>query len=320
MLSPAKINLGLQIHHRRPGDGYHYLSSIFLPIDFGDQLRIEPIVSGNEQASSAGPAQPGTPDRLTSSNHLPDAIRADFESVSERAANGSESWQSNLIWQALFRTKELGRAPVHVHLDKYIPTGGGLGGGSSNAGTLLAWLQAQYGLAPASIAEIALELGADVPFFLQTEPALLHGIGDIMEPIAIGPGLGVLCFPLVGVHTGKAYTLLKRTLQPTPPPRILSGLRTAVSTALAQSDWKAVRDLKNDFEEPVFAMHSALRTVKQAFFDHGAAFASLSGSGSSLYGLVSTAAEQQRLLERMQRQFADYRFQAFRFAGSVSTG
>lgn len=314
MLSPAKINLGLQIHHRRQSDGYHFLSSIFIPIDFGDRLTIEPLAS---EDSSGPQASAATADRLSSTNHLPDAIRADFEAVSERAAN---NWQANLIWQALARTRSLRSEALHVHVDKHIPTGGGLGGGSSNAGTLLAWLQQRYGLDPQAVRTLALELGADVPFFLEEQPALLHGIGDIMEPVELGPGLGVLCFPLLGVHTGKAYALLKRTLQSAPPPRILSGLRTATLTALAKSNWKLVRDLKNDFEAPVFAMHPALQTVKEAFLNHGAAFASLSGSGSSLYGLVSTESEQQRLMERMQRQFAEFRFQAFRFAGNVSTG
>ncbi|MCR9141083.1 MAG: hypothetical protein NXI24_02440 [bacterium] len=328
MLCPAKINLGLQVHHRRAADGYHFISSIFLPIDFGDTLTITEV-----------PGSPAESDRLTTDNELPDAIRADFELVSERsgseadAPGGSSDSQrqnsggapasaseANLVWRALAETQDLRDTALHAHLIKRVPTGGGLGGGSSDAGTLLAWIRDRFDRSNDELLPIASKLGADVPFFLHGKPALLHGTGDIIEEIQVGAGLGVLCFPMLKIDTGIAYSQLKRTLQPAPPPRILSGLRTDTRAALARSDWNAVRDdLNNDFEAPAFAMHTSLGSVKKAFFDHGARFASLSGSGSSLYGLVSDKTEQQRVLERMQKQFSDFRFQPFQFAGSAST-
>ncbi len=316
MLCPAKINLGLQVHHRRAADGYHFLSSIFLPIDFGDTLTVE------ETADS-----PDRGDRLTTENELPPEIRGDFESVSERATtpeggstdDASSQLEQNLVWRALLATRELRDRGLHVHLKKRVPTGGGLGGGSSDAGTLLAWIGQRFGLDQASLLPVATALGADVPFFLYGRPALLHGTGDIIEEIAVGPGLGVLCFPLLKMDTGIAYSHLKRTLQPAPPPRILSGLRANTRAALAMSDWDAVRDLKNDFEAPAFAMHASLKAVKDSFFEYGARFASLSGSGSSLYGLVPDRQEQQRVLARMRERFSDYRFQPFQFAGNVPT-
>ena len=303
MLCPAKINLGLTVHHRRPADGYHYISSIFIPIDFGDELNVAVAAS----ASAA--------DRFTTANELPPEIRADFEAVSERAA--ATAGQSNLVWRALAATRHLRDTALDVHLIKRVPTGGGLGGGSSDAGTLLAWIRDHYGISNDTLAPIAAGVGSDVPFFLYGRPALIHGTGDIIEPIPIGAGYGVLCFPMLKIETGIAYSYLKRTLQPAPPPRILSGLHTGLRNSLAQSDWSAVRSLENDFEAPVFAMFPSLGQVKQAFFEHGASFASLSGSGSSLYGLVASDREQQRVLERMRSQFKDFRFQAFRFGGSM---
>ncbi|MEQ9362798.1 MAG: hypothetical protein RIF32_01065 [Leptospirales bacterium] len=314
------------MHHRRPADGYHYISSIFLPIDFGDTLTVTEV-----------PGSPAESDRLTTGNELPDAIRADFEAVSERAQPGQHQSNEiagdrspptkgrtspgggagNLVWQALEATRHLRATALHAHLIKRVPTGGGLGGGSSDAGTLLAWIRDRFGLPQADLLPLAAKLGADVPFFLHGEAALIHGTGDIIEDISVGRGFGVLCFPMLKINTGIAYSHLKRTLQPAPPPRILSGLRTDTRAALAKSDWNAVRDLENDFEAPVFAMHASLESVKQAFFDHGASFASLSGSGSSLYGLVADQKEQRRVLERMQKQFSDFRFEPFQFDGKL---
>lgn len=313
-LCPAKINLGLQVHHRRPADGYHYISSIFIPIDFGDTITIREV-----------PGLPADADQFTTVNELPPEIRADFEAVSERSPATADSGigsnnpatETNLVWRALKGTEVARDGALHVHLIKRVPTGGGLGGGSSDAGTLLAWIQKRWQLPTETLLPVAASLGADVPFFLHGQPALLHGTGDIMEPLHVGAGFGVLCFPLLKMDTGIAYSYLKRTLQSAPPPRILSGLRANTRAALTMSDWNSVRGLENDFEEPVFAMHASLGSVKQAFFDHGASYASLSGSGSSLYGLVADLTEQQRVLERMQKQFLSFRFQPFQFSGNA---
>ena len=303
MLCPAKINLGLQVHHRRAADGYHYLSSIFIPIDFGDDLHITPA-----------PLAPG--DRLETVNELPPEIRADFELVAERT--GADALSGNLVWRALAATRELRPEALAVRLVKRVPTGGGLGGGSSDAGTLLAFVQRQYALDAKRIFEIAGSLGADVPFFLRGGAALCHGTGDIMESIELGPGYGVLCFPMIKMDTGSAYSYLKRSLQSAPPPRTLSGLCGDVRAALAASRWDAVGALRNDFEEPAFAQHAILRQVKEAFFECGALFASLSGSGSSLYGMVAGESEQRELQEQMQARFPKFRFQAFRFNATGS--
>lgn len=303
MLCPAKINLGLEVHHRRPSDGYHYLSSIFVPVDFGDEMTITPSPDGD--------------DHLTTINELPEAVRSDFDAVSERA--DGEALRKNLVWKALASTRPY-RDPLAVKLIKRVPTGGGLGGGSSDAGMVLSHVRDHFGLAGAEAHRIALTLGADVPFFLVRRPALVTGIGDIIEAIDVGPMFGVLCFPMLKIDTPAAYSVLKRTLQGSAPPKTLSGLSGGVRRALEASDWRAVRVLENDFEDPVFAMHGSLLEVKEKFLEHGALFASLTGSGSSLYGLVDSPERRADLRSAMQRAFPVFEFREFSEYASPTAG
>lgn len=292
--SPAKINLGLNIHHRRPADGYHFISSIFIPISFGDTLIIEEIDQ----------------DSLVSQIFLPDSMAADYAAVSESA-----DFKSNLIWQTLGATRRL--RPVHtglkVTLHKYIPTGGGLGGGSSNAGRLLALIHKRYHLNVARIESIALTLGADVPFFLESRPALVTGIGEERLPIQIGKGYGILCFSGIKIETGVAYERLKRALQEALPPKTLRGLDVQTLDALQKADWANIGGLENDFEGPVFDMHPELAAIKAAFYDMGAAFALMSGSGATVYALLASSTEQDAVLALMQAAFPEYHFWPFYF-------
>lgn len=270
MLAPAKINLGLQVHHRRKPDGYHYLSSIFVPIDFGDGIEIEPA----EQ------------DQLETENHLSGPAAASFEQVSERG-----DLQSNLVWRVLDWTRPARRTAVRVRLIKRVPTGAGLGGGSSDAGTLLRLL-AESGLwndSAAELANLALRAGADVPFFLHPEPALVTGIGERRRPVQLGTAFGLLALSDLQIATAMAYSALKRDLQGDPPPETLSGFSKSVEQALGRSDWKAARILVNDFEEPVFKMHPILARVKEHFYRNGADYAALSGSGAVVYALFANS-------------------------------
>ncbi|MCB1307390.1 MAG: 4-(cytidine 5'-diphospho)-2-C-methyl-D-erythritol kinase [Leptospiraceae bacterium] len=293
--SPAKINLGLQVHHRRAADGYHFLTSIFVPISFHDTLTITP-----------GPAS-GT-DRFTSTNHLIGDQFDQFEAVSER---GDPS--RNLIWRALEFTRPLRQAGLHVHLEKRIPAGGGLGGGSSNAGVLLRYIGQTVGVPTQTLQTLAVRLGADVPFFLTGRPALVYGIGELQEDISIGPGYGVLCIPPQSIITAVAYSHMKRTLQGAPPPKSLSGLTAGVRAALTHSEWKQIGAIRNDFEGPVFEMFPFLGELKSAFYECGADYASLSGSGSTMYALVKDEEKQKLFLEQVQRRFSELPFRTFRF-------
>ena len=167
---------------------------------------------------------------------------------------------------------------------------------------------------PASeVAALALQLGADVPFFLEQKPALMTGIGEERTPIAIGRGAGVLCVSGIRVDTALAYRRLKRALQETPPPKTLRGLDVQTQEALQKADWARVKNLKNDFEPVVFAMHPELAAIKAAFYDRGAAFALMSGSGATVYGLVASRDAQVELLSAMQAAYPAYHFWPFEF-------
>lgn len=292
MLAPAKLNLGLEVAHRRPSDGYHYIASVFVAIDFGDLLHVSPAPQ----------------DALHTTNELQGRAAADFETVSERGAP-----EKNLVMRCLAATRALRPEGLRVELIKRTPTGAGLGGGSSDAGTLLAWMAHRYGFAPAETRALAASLGADAPFFLERRPSLVTGIGDIMKPIPVGPGRGVFCYPALAVSTPEAYASMKRALRADPPPETLLGLTEAVRAALANSDWSGLAPLVNDFEAPVFAKHPALAKLKASFYAAGAEYASLSGSGSCVYGLVSSPAAQDRLLGELQSAYPEYLVQAFQF-------
>ena len=301
MLSPAKINLGLEVLHRRQSDGYHLINSIFIPISYGDDLEISHDYEAGQHI-------------LTTENLLPEARRRDFEKVSERG-----DLSGNLIWKILVDASEfLGGARIKIHMTKRLPTGAGLGGGSSNAGLTLSYIRDRLGASPETIFRLALKHGADIPFFLHSAPMVVRGIGELMEEIDVGPGLGVLATPPVMVNTALAYQDLKRPLQEDLPQKSWSLLDGGIRQALVRSDWSKLHVLTNDFEKVVFARYPKLDAVKAAFLRHGAAYASLSGSGSAVYGLLSAnqgKEGQALLLEQMRASFTDagYEFTPFQF-------
>lgn len=292
MHSPAKINLGLSIHHRRAEDGFHYLHSIFLPISFGDEITISPA---NEN-------------RITTENLLPPNRRKDFERVSER---GEPS--ANLIWKTMAAVETVLPDRIHVHLVKRIPTGAGLGGGSSNAGTLLRFLKKRYQIPDSVLLPIARRLGSDVPFFLQNAPRLVAGTGEELTPIEVGSGFGLLFFPEISIHTGTAYRDLKRPCLHAPAPEIWSLLNESARTALKNSDWSKLRNFGNDFEGAVFAGYPQLARIKKALGEGGADFVSMTGSGSTLYALVGDRVRLSALGEKMRAGFPELTSVPFEF-------
>lgn len=198
-------------------------------------------------------------------------------------------------------------AEFRIHLRKRVPAGAGLGGGSSNAGIVLGFLR-DLGIKPEAIRLAAIRAGADVPFFLENHAALATGVGEHLAPIEFPHGQGVLCLPDVFISTPEAYRGLKRPLQGGP----ISESRTSFEgwQEWARSPWTNADFLRNDFEEVAFRAHPELASVKQAFKDLGA-LASLTGSGSALYGIVPGPAD--NLLQKMIERFPLYRFEPFHF-------
>lgn len=252
--APAKINLGLHIVGRRP-DGYHEIDTVFQKISLCDTLRITLRGSGISLTCSA-PEIPSGPENL--------AHRA-AEVLLQHAGT---------------------RCGVSIHLEKSIPAGAGLGGGSSDAAAVLRGLSVllQTGLSHAHLADIGLSLGADVPFFL-TDYSTAHatGIGEILRPLHCAVPLWfVVVYPGFSVSTSWAYRSVSKY-------KLLTNRTKKFSVGDSIVDVQAVCTLlKNDFEEVVIPAHSEIAAVKSALQKAGARGCLLSGSGSSVYGIFET--------------------------------
>jgi 4-diphosphocytidyl-2-C-methyl-D-erythritol kinase len=246
----AKINLGLRILRKRP-DGYHDLESAFLPVSLTDMLETVPAGSGPRR------------DRLSLTG-IPLEARDD-----------------NLCMQAVRLFRERHGIPfVKLHLHKRIPAGAGLGGGSADAAFTLLALNELFSLDLdlSVLLEYASMLGSDCPFFLINEPCLASGRGDRLESLQIGLSGYVLLLVMPGfsMDTGKAYQMASPTAK---------GPSVKEVIKLDPREWKG--RLVNHFEEPVFEVYPELVEVKQRLYDAGAVYASMSGSGTAVYGLFA---------------------------------
>lgn len=254
----AKINLGLHITERRP-DGYHNLETLFYPIPLTDALEIVP----SEDAS------------------LPPHRCRLFTSGVEIAGDA----ESNLVVRAYkLLDAEVGLPAVDIHLLKRIPTGAGLGGGSSDCAFTLTMLNRLLNLhlSDDKLEELAARLGADCAFFVRNRPTFAEGIGNLFSPVPLSlAGLQLwLVKPPVFVSTRDAFARIR-------PRRPELSLRDVCRLPL--SEWREA--MSNDFEESVFPQFPAIAAIKQKLYDLGALYASMSGSGSSVYGLFAPEAE-----------------------------
>lgn len=242
----CKINLGLRILRRRT-DGYHDLETIFYPLPFKDAL--ECIPDGELRFTSYGIPIPGDPD-------------------------------TNLCLKAwrLLKNDFPGLPAVHIHLLKNIPIGAGLGGGSADGAWTLKTLNTQFqlGLSQDQLLRYAAQLGSDCPFFILNTPCLGAGRGEKLTPISLD--LNNYTFALVdpGIHssTAQAFSLATPAENPIP----LAAIVTQPIT-----HWRD--QLINDFEQPIFQLHPELTQIKSTLYAHGALYASLTGSGSSFFGI-----------------------------------
>lgn len=247
--SPAKINIGLQIIEKRP-DGFHNIQSVMLPIGLCDILEINALKNNDQKIN-----------------------------FSQSGLRFPSDLEDNLCLKAaeLF-AGEAYLPPIDMHLHKQIPVGAGLGGGSSNATTTLIGLNSLTAnpLNEKRLTELSEMLGSDCPFFLHQKASLLEGRGEILTPVQLklkGFYL-VLLFPDIHVSTVEAY----QGVEPSYPDQFL---KEVIHKPV--SDWKD--GIKNDFELSVFAKHPRLKNLKQHLYANGAIYASMSGSGSSLYGI-----------------------------------
>jgi 4-diphosphocytidyl-2-C-methyl-D-erythritol kinase len=258
----AKINLGLRVTGRRP-DGYHEIRTLFQTVTLKDRLTFGPLPDGRLELVCAAPDVPAD--------------------------------ETNLVHRAAVALRErFGVADgARVVLEKTIPPGGGLGGGSADAAVALVGLTRLWKL-PAGgdeLAELGARLGADVPFFLTGGTALGTGTGTDIEPLGDVPERTLLVVtPGVRVSTAEAYKALSApALTKAEGPVTLS-----VSRAGSQF-WDSHREgLRNDFEPAVFRLHPEIGRARDALAAAGARPALLSGSGASVFGVFKSASDAER--------------------------
>lgn len=248
----AKINLGLNVVSRR-SDGYHNLETIFYPIPLTDRLEVVTA-----------------PHEITESYTL---------LTTGLQVDGTPS--DNLIIKALQLLKADYDLPsLNINLHKQIPTEAGLGGGSANCAFMIRLLNTQYHLhmTDEQMEAYAARLGADCAFFIRNRPVLATGIGNVFHPTALSlQGYHLLLIkPDIRVSTRVAFG----NLTPRQPE-----VRLADIVNMPIEQW--AQYMTNDFEQSVFKQYPAIKTIKEQLYECGAVYASMSGSGSSVYGLFT---------------------------------
>ena len=250
--APAKLNIRLKITGRRP-DGYHELVSIMVPVDLFDILELQVPFEGQIRITCKNPGIP-----------------TDINNLIHRAASS-------------FMSRTGINEGISINLLKNIPVAAGLGGGSSDAAATLIALNRIYShpLSGSDLHDLAVKLGADVPFFLSCRPSLATGIGDILESIPNWPELWyIIITPPISVSTSWAYRNLKLELTTDEYAYILKLLRKGV--------YSISSILENDLEKVTSASFPIINTIKKSLMDAGAEGSIMSGSGPSVFGVYLT--------------------------------
>ncbi len=250
--APAKLNIRLKVTGRR-ADGYHDLVSVMVPVDLFDFLEV-------------GPAPEGV---TISSEGLP--VPADETNLAVRAA------------RAFFSRTGTDQG-IFIRLEKRIPVAAGMGGGSSDAAAILLLLnETESGpLSAESLHELARNLGADVPFFLDCRPSLATGIGDILEPVKNWPDFSyVIVNPPIHVSTSWAYSNLKLN-------QLTRDEYNHIKLLLEDKYDSIARILENDLESVTSARFPVIETIKHSLLDLGAEGALMTGSGPSVFGVFKS--------------------------------
>ena len=250
----AKINLGLNVVERRT-DGYHNIETVFYPVGLCDVLELMPSDTCMDYSfSSSGIELGGDP-------------------------------EDNLIVKAYRLLRSDYQFPaVDISLVKQIPFGAGLGGGSSDAAFMLKGLNELFELkiTKRKLEKYAAMLGADCPVFIKNKPVFASGIGNVFTSIKISlKGYFLLLVkPDIHVSTPEAYSLVVPEIPQTSLFELIQGPVTG---------WKDT--IKNDFEKSVFEIYPEIQSIKNQLYEMGAVYASMSGSGSSVYGIFKTEPE-----------------------------
>jgi 4-diphosphocytidyl-2-C-methyl-D-erythritol kinase len=245
----AKINIGLNVIEKR-NDGYHNIESIFYPIEWCDTLEVMPhFGSGEIQLHFSG---------------IPIQVKV----------------ESNLVYKAYTLLHEKHNLPsVNAWLLKTLPMGAGIGGGSADGAYMLHLLNNLFalGLSKTELRSYAEQLGSDCPFFIENKPVFVSGKGENMKSIPLNLTAYYIAIVHPGVHveTKNAYSLII--------PHKSAGYLPDIVLTSPIAHWK--NHLINDFEAPIFKLHPELAEIKKTLYKLGALYASMTGSGSAIYGI-----------------------------------
>jgi 4-diphosphocytidyl-2-C-methyl-D-erythritol kinase len=264
LFPPCKINIGLRILRKRP-DGYHDLETLFFPVPLRDALEMLPSTATTLHVTGADiPGDPSS--NLALRAHA--LLAADFPSV----------------------------RPVDICLHKAIPMGAGLGGGSADGAFALLLVNRLFrlGLSREDLLPYALQLGSDCPFFLYDGPCWASGRGEVLQPATLDLSGYQLVLVNPGIHVPTGWAFAQLGLGDAAGPAAQRGAAGATVAAAGGDDtaprvvppvdtWRDI--FKNDFEPAVFAAHPAIAKIKETLYATGAVYASMSGSGSTVYGL-----------------------------------
>ena len=242
----CKINLGLNIVKKRD-DGYHDIETVFFPVHLKDSLEI--IEKEKFEFSTSGFSIEGEQDKNLCIKAY-DLLKKDFPQL----------------------------PAVQMHLHKAIPMGAGLGGGSADGAFTLKLLNKKFDLSLSEkhLINYSLKLGSDCPFFILNKPCFATSRGEILErtKLDLSAYKFLVVKPPIHISTAWAFSTIK-------PNQPVKSIKQIIQQSI--STWKA--ELINDFEKPVFTKYPEIKNIKDKLYDAGAIYASMSGSGSAVYGI-----------------------------------
>lgn len=244
----CKINIGLYVTEKRT-DGYHNLETCFVPVPWNDVLEVLPSSK----------------------------LSMDFSGLPIPGSGGD-----NLVVKAYeLLKKDYNLPPVAINLHKCIPMGAGLGGGSSDASAMLLLLNSMFELniSIEKLETYALTLGSDCPIFIKNKPAIAYGRGEIFEDVNLNLEGKYIAITHPGIHIGTSGAF--KSLNPSQPKvKLKEKLQHPIE------EWKEI--IENDFEKYAFSTYPEIEKIKEKMYQAGALYASLSGSGSAVYGIFDT--------------------------------
>jgi 4-diphosphocytidyl-2-C-methyl-D-erythritol kinase len=287
-IANAKINLGLEVLHKRASDNFHEINTIFVRISLADRLVV-----------SVGAADNVSGKQITV-HCEPELVIPDNDNLVYKAAEAAQMLALEHGSGAL--------PPVAIALQKHIPMGAGLGGGSSDAGAVLRAMATLWGndaLPAEELRAKAAAIGSDVPFFMENAScAVASGRGENVQVLDMQlPYHIVVVSPPIHVSTAWAYNALQRSIK-ADTQREPSNFPALLAEALAKPNLLR-QYFKNDFEDVVFQEYPFLATIKSSLYDHDAVFALMTGSGSSVFGLFESNSEAQTIAAAVREEFPE---------------